>query len=72
MRWIFSHRILQFNKPAKTSRDVLAERDSWILQLVDSDGTVLGEGEVAPLWGLSKETKEEVLFELLLVIIVSG
>lgn len=64
MRWIFSHRILQFNKPAKTSRDVLTERDSWILQLVDSDGIVLGEGEVAPLWGLSKETKEQVLSEL--------
>ena len=64
MRWIFSHRILQFNKPAKTSRDVLTERDSWILQLVDSDGIVFGEGEVAPLWGLSKETKEEVLSEL--------
>ena len=64
MRWIFSHRILQFNKPAKTSRDVLFTRDSWILQLVDSDASVLGEGEVAPLWGLSKETKEEVLSEL--------
>ena len=64
MRWIFSHRILQFNKPAKTSRDVLTERDSWILQLVDYDRNVLGEGEVAPLWGLSKETKEEVLSEL--------
>jgi O-succinylbenzoate synthase len=64
MRWIFSHRILQFNKPAKTSREVLTERDSWILQLVDFDGNVLGEGEVAPLWGLSKETKEEVLSEL--------
>ncbi len=64
MRWIFSHRILQFNKPAKTSRDVLTERDVWILQLVDSDGIVLGEGEVAPLWGLSKETRDEVLSEL--------
>jgi len=64
MRWIFSHRILQFNKPAKTSREVLAERDSWILQLVDFDRNVLGEGEVAPLWGLSKETKEEVLSDL--------
>jgi o-succinylbenzoate synthase len=64
MRWIFSHRILQFNKPAKTSRDVLTERDSWILQLVNSDGIVVGEGEVAPLWGLSKESKEEVLSEL--------
>jgi len=68
MRWIFSHRILQFNKPAKTSRDVLTERDSWILQFVDSDGIVLGEGEVAPLWGLSKETKEEVLSELYRII----
>ncbi len=64
MRWIFSHRILQFNKPAKTSRDVLFSRDSWILQLVDSEASSLGEGEVAPLWGLSKETKEEVLSEL--------
>lgn len=64
MRWIFSHRILQFNKPAKTSRDVLTERDSWILQLEDFHGSVLGEGEVAPLWGLSKELKEEVLSEL--------
>jgi o-succinylbenzoate synthase len=64
MRWKYEHRILQFNKPAKTSRDVLFTRDSWILQLVDSDGNVVGEGEVAPLWGLSKETKEEVLSEL--------
>ena len=64
MRWSFSHRILHFNKPAKTSRDVLFTRDSWILQLTNSDGIVLGEGEVAPLWGLSKETKEEVLSEL--------
>jgi o-succinylbenzoate synthase len=64
MRWKYEHRILQFNKPAKTSRDVLFTRDSWILQLIDSGGNVVGEGEVAPLWGLSKETKEEVLSEL--------
>ena len=64
MRWRFTHLILQFNKPAKTSRDVLFTRDSWILQLVDSEASILGEGEVAPLWGLSKETKEEVLSEL--------
>jgi len=64
MRWKHQHRILQFNKPAKTSRDVLFTRDSWILQLVDSAGKVIGEGEVAPLWGLSKETKEEVISEL--------
>lgn len=64
MRWNYEHRILQFNKPAKTSRDILFTRDSWILQLVDSSGLVVGEGEVAPLWGLSIETKEEVLSEL--------
>jgi len=64
MRWKFDHRILYFNKPAKTSRDVLTERDSWILQLLDSEGKVNGEGEVAPLWGLSLETKEEVISEL--------
>ena len=64
MNWRYSHRVFQFIKPAKTSRDVLFTRDSWILQLVDFGGNVLGEGEVAPLWGLSKESKEEVLFEL--------
>lgn len=64
MRWKCEHRILQFNKPAKTSRDVLFTRDSWILQLIDSGGNVVGEGEVAPLWGVSKETKDEVLTEL--------
>ena len=64
MRWNYEHRTLQFNKPAKTSRDVLFTRDSWILQLIDSVGNVRGEGEVAPLWGLSKETKEEVISEL--------
>jgi len=64
MRWKYEHRTLQFNKPAKTSRDVLLARDSWILQLIDSVGNIVGEGEVAPLWGLSKETKEEVLTEL--------
>lgn len=64
MKWKHEHRVLQFIKPAKTSRDVLFTRDIWILQLVDSDGTICGEGEVAPLWGLSKEIKEEVLSEL--------
>ena len=64
MRWKYEHRTLQFNKPAKTSRDVLLIRDSWILQLIDSVGNIVGEGEVAPLWGLSNETKADVLTEL--------
>lgn len=64
MRWKYEHKTLQFIKPAKTSRDTLHARDIWILQLIDSGGNVVGEGEVAPLWGLSKETKEEVLTEL--------
>jgi o-succinylbenzoate synthase len=64
MRWEFEHRILQFNKPAKTSRDILTTRDSWILRIIDLDGNVKGQGEVAPLWGLSLESKEEVISEL--------
>jgi o-succinylbenzoate synthase len=64
MRWKFDHRILYFNNPAKTSRDILTARDSWVLQLIDSEGKIKGEGEVAPLWGLSLETKEEVVSEL--------
>jgi o-succinylbenzoate synthase len=64
MRWIAEHRTLHFIKPAKTSRDVLIIRDSWILQLIDSNGNVNGEGEVAPLWGLSRESKEEVISEI--------
>ncbi len=64
MRWKYEHKSLQFIKPAKTSRDTLNTRDIWILQLVDSSEVVLGEGEVAPLWGLSQESKEDVLSEL--------
>lgn len=64
MKWHFIHRTLEFKKPAKTSRDVLTFRDTWLLQLRDSYNQVQGEGEVAPLWGLSAETKEEVLIEL--------
>ena len=64
MKWIVDHRILHFIKPAKTSRDVLTTRDSWILKLIDSNGNVHGEGEVAPLWGLSRETREEVISEI--------
>lgn len=64
MRWKYEHKSLQFIKPAKTSRDTLNTRDIWILQLIDSNEVVLGEGEIAPLWGLSNETKEEVIAEL--------
>ena len=64
MRWEFEHRTLQFKNPAKTSRDVLTARDSWVLRLIDLDGNVKGQGEVAPLWGLSLESKDEVIAEL--------
>ena len=72
MNWRYSDRVLQFIQPAKTSRDVLFTRDSWILQLVDSLGNTMGEGEVAPIWGLSKETKEEVLSELKRIILLEN
>lgn len=65
MKWRIAYQELQFIKPARTSRDVLHIRDSWILKLVDENGNTLGEGEVAPLWGLSKESKDEVLNELM-------
>ena len=54
---------LQFKHPAKTSRDTLVSKKIWFLHLIEND-QVLGVGEVAPIFGLSKETLEEVESEL--------
>ncbi len=54
----FKHKLI-FTQPAKTSRETLRVRSVWIIKL-EEDG-VVGMGECAPLFGLSKETKQQVI-----------
>jgi o-succinylbenzoate synthase len=50
---------LEFIKPARTSRDTLATKPTWFLQLTDKDDpSIKGLGECSPIWGLSIDTPE--------------
>jgi len=60
MSFRFQHHTLHFKKPARTSRDVLSERDVYYLIASSEDGALVGIGECAPIWGLSPESKPEV------------
>jgi o-succinylbenzoate synthase len=60
MSFRFQHHTLFFHKPAKTSRDVLTNRDVYFVQCLSDDASVSGLGECAPIWGLSPESKAEV------------
>jgi len=54
---------LHFHRPAKTSRDTLTSKQIWFLHLIENN-QVVGIGEVAPIFGLSVESKEDVTLEL--------
>lgn len=60
MSFRFHHHRLFFHKPAKTSRDVLNDRDVYFVRVSSEDNEVSGFGECAPIWGLSRESKAEV------------
>jgi len=61
----FHHKILNFKKPATTSRDTLKTKDTYYIQLWnESCPEVMGVGECSPIWGLSPETKEGLEIEL--------
>jgi o-succinylbenzoate synthase len=60
MSFRFRHHTLFFHKPAKTSRNVLRERDVYYLTVNSTDQSVTGIGECAPIWGLSPETKPAI------------
>jgi o-succinylbenzoate synthase len=60
MSFRFLHHTLFFRKPAKTSRNVLSERDVYYLIAQAHDSQVQGIGECAPIWGLSPESKPEI------------
>lgn len=51
MEFSFSHHLLTFKKPAKTSRGEYIEKPSWLLQL--SENHKIGVGEASPLSDLS-------------------
>ncbi len=54
----FKKHILQFKRPASTSRGTYANRTVWYL-LLEENG-ITGIGECAPLPGLSRETPQQV------------
>jgi o-succinylbenzoate synthase len=60
MSFRFQHHTLFFKTPAKTSRDVMTEREVYYLIARSSDNDVVGMGECAPIWGLSPEAKPEL------------
>jgi o-succinylbenzoate synthase len=53
---------LQFKKPSGTSRGVLHTKPSWIIKLIDSNGT-LGVGEFSIIPGLSIDFFDEISYE---------
>lgn len=55
MRLNINRRILNFAKPAKTSRDTLKQREVYYFILSESDREGFGIGECAPIFGLSRE-----------------
>lgn len=63
-------RILTFSKPAKTSRDILQQREIYYLLLKENESEIIGVGECAPIFGLSVEKKESL--EALLIQSVEG
>ena len=60
MSFRFHHHRLFFHKPAKTSRDVLNDRDVYFVRVSSENSEFSGFGECAPIWGLSPESKPEV------------
>lgn len=63
MIWKVHPHELHFHRPAKTSRDTLISKQIWFLHLIENN-QVVGIGEVAPIFGLSKENNEDVKLEL--------
>lgn len=55
MRLKIVKHILNFARPAKTSRDVLHQREIYYFILSEPDGNKVGIGECAPIFGLSRE-----------------
>lgn len=64
MQYSLSHITFPFKQPAGTSRGVMLDRTSWFVRL--TDGTAWGEGECAPLPGLSKDALEVEEYEALI------
>lgn len=56
---------IQFKKPARTSRDILHEREIFFLKLFyKKNKNQYGLGECSPIFGLSPELKENVLGDM--------
>ncbi|RSK44276.1 o-succinylbenzoate synthase [Hymenobacter perfusus] len=61
----YSHRVLHFNFPARTSRGALTEHTAYYLHLSDTNQPeVTGIGEAAPLAGLSPDYRPDFVSAL--------
>lgn len=49
---------LQFKKPARTSRGVMADKKGYLLDIVDNETNIRGTGECSVLAGLSADDRE--------------
>jgi len=58
------HYPLHFKFEAKTSRNALKVKDSWIVVCESNSGNI-GYGECAPIWGLSPENREELKLKMI-------
>ena len=64
---IYPH-ILDFKVSAKTSRDVLTQRNVWYVKVwEESNPSHFGLGEIAPIFGLSVEEEFEFMDQLALI-----
>jgi o-succinylbenzoate synthase len=55
----WERRVLVFKQPAKTSRETLKKKETYLLKVAFQDQQIEGWGECSPLWTLSVDPKEE-------------
>ncbi len=61
MKLEYNSYTLEFKFDAGTSRGILKKKKVWFIKIKNEIETKSGIGEVAPLWGLSQESEEEVI-----------
>ncbi len=55
----YTKHVLEFKKPAGTSRGIMTSKDSYILKVCHSNNPeIYGVGECSPIWGLSPDNEE--------------
>lgn len=53
----YERHVLKFKVPAKTSREIFKEKETYLLKIYYEDNSSIGFGECSPLWSLSIDPK---------------